>query len=206
MNSHELVIHRNLFYQKLAYRQCGVFFALCLLIIGSYYVIQKIQADNVQPTYFMTDRYGHILPDIPLSQPYFSNDHVEKWTTEKLTTLFSMNFANYKTILNEASGYFNPIGYSQYLESINNNRIISALTVHKYVAVVDLLEPLRVSKTLSFDQGAFAWLLTGKMRVTYFNEANIADPFVQELHLTVVVRRENFALYEDGISLRVIIA
>ncbi len=207
MNSHEIVIHRNLFYRKLTAFQFGLMFLLILGISINAYFIRVMRWDQSRPTYFMTDRFGVSLAQHPLNQPVYSDEQIEQWTANKLNTLFSINFATHTKILNEAANYFNPQGYLQYRAAIAENRLVESLEAHSYVSVIDIDEPLKVEKHMMVDRGqAFAWKLKGKYKISYFNNKNIKNPFVQELDLIILVRRESFSLYGDGVSIITIIA
>jgi hypothetical protein len=181
-----------------------------LLILGigiNIYFIQVMRWDQSRPTYFMTDRFGVSLAKYPLNEAVYTKEQIEQWTALKLNTLFSINFATHEKILNEAANYFNPQGYTQYITAVRKSRILDALDAHKYVSVIEINSPLSVLKTIFVDRGqTFAWVLQGKYKISYFNDKNIKNPFVQELDMTILVRRESFSLYEDGISIMTIIA
>ena len=207
MNSHEIVIHRNLFYRTLAVYQSILMLAIFTGIAMSALLIRQITRDHAQPTYFMTDKFGVALPEYPLTDPVYPSEQVEQWTAIKLNNLLSINFATHDTILNAAAAYFDPIGYIQYITALKQSRLIEALEFHKYVAVLDIVEPLKVTSTMLVNGGkVHAWILKGKYNVNYFNNKNIKNPFIQELDLTIIVRRENFSLYQDGVSIMLIIA
>ncbi len=207
MNSHEIVIHRNLFYRNLTACQFGLMWLLILGVAINIYFIQIMLWDQSRPTYFMTDRFGVSLAKYPLNESVYTHDQIAQWTASKLNILFSINFATHRQILNEAAIYFNPQGYTRYIDAITKSRILDALDAHKYVSVIEIDTPLFVEKTLFIDGGqTFSWVLKGKYKISYFNDKNIKNPFTQELDMTILVRRESFSLYEDGISIMTIIA
>jgi len=207
VNSHEIVIYRNLFYRKLAGLQFLLMGLIMLGICINMGFIQIMRWDVFRPTYFETDKFGIILPQHSLNDPVYTNQQVEQWTTDKLNQLLSLNFATHNAVLNSAASYFNPIGYIQYIAAIHKSRILEALNTHKYVSVIEIVEPVKVARALLLDgEKTAGWVLKGKYQVQYFNNKNIKNPFVQELDLTILVQRESFSLYQDGISIRTIIA
>lgn len=207
MNSHEIVIHRNLFYRKLSALQLGLLFFLLLGIGVNLFFIHTVRSDQARPTYFMTDRFGKTLPQPSLAERVYSDQQIEEWATKKINLLDSMNFMTHKQIVNQAAAYFNPQGYTEFLSALKRSRNIEALNAYKYVAVIDIEEPLKVSRTVYVDGGkVFAWILKGKYKISYFNNQNKKNPFIQEKDYTILVRRESFTLYEDGLSIVTIIA
>jgi len=207
VNSHEIVIYRNIFYRKMVAYQVGIFFTLLMAIVTCVYCIYVVNQDQIKPVYFMTNNLGELLKFHPLTDPVYPQEEVEAWVDKKVRYLLSMNFATYQKILNEAAEFFNPIGYVQYMTALDKSRLFYALNVHKYVAVVEPIEPLRVKKKMLISSNTvYAWRLEGSYRVRYFNNLNSKNPFIQELNMMILVRRENFSLYPDGLSIMTIIA
>jgi hypothetical protein len=205
MNSHEIVVRRNQFYQKILYWQVFLLFLLLLGLYLNFMIFKDIRRSTLKPVYFMTDKFGRYLEDQPRSLPIYSNTVIEEWANKHLVNLLELNFVGYKQKLNKASAVFNPIGYVDYMRALQQTRLITALLAHKYSTIVEVIEPLKVSKTYVF-RDTYTWILKGNMMLHYVNQKNINNPFNQELALTVVVIRESFYFYENGISLMTVIA
>ncbi len=207
MNSHELVIYRNLFYRKIVLYQLGILFTLLAAIISCGYFIRVINRDQIKPVYFMTNNIGELLKFYPLDQSVYNDEEVESWADKKIQYLLSMNFATHQKIMNAAAEFFNPIGYIQYMAALDKSRLFYALNIHKYVAVVDVVHPLKIKKkNLVLGNTVHVWRLEGTYRVQYFNNLNSKNPFIQEMNMTVLIRREDFSLYPEGLSIMTIIA
>ena len=209
MNIHELVIKRNNFYQGLMRYQFILIIMLLIGIYGNVLFIKKIIKNYSKPTYIMTDKLGALLEDQPKSLPIYSNEDVAQWSQEKIVEILSLNFLKYEDQLNNIAKYFNEMGYVKYLDALKKSRNISALTYNKYVTIIDVLTPFRVDSTRYLGlngEKIFSWVVKGKISAKYLNTKNASDPFIQDLNVTMILVRESFFLYENGISIYLIIA
>ncbi len=209
MNIHELVIKRNNFYQNLMRYQFILIIILSIGIYGNVLFIKEIVKNYSKPKYIMTDKLGDLLEDKPKSLPIYTNEDVSQWAQEKIVEILSLNFLKYENQLNQIGKYFNEMGYVKYLDALKKSRNISALTHNKYVTIVDVLTPFRVDSTRYLGlngEKIFSWVVKGQISAKYLNTKNAADPFIQDLNITMILVRESFFLYENGISIYLIIA
>ncbi len=209
MNIHELVIKRNNFYQNLMRYQFILIIILSIGIYGNVLFIKEIVKNYSKPKYIMTDKLGDLLEDKPKSLPIYTNEDVSQWAQEKIVEILSLNFLKYENQLNQIGKYFNEMGYVKYLDALKKSRNISALTHNKYVTIVDVLTPFRVDSTRYLGlngEKIFSWVVKGQISAKYLNTKNAADPFIQDLNITMLLVRESFFLYENGISIYLIIA
>ena len=206
MNSHEIVVRRNKFYQDMTHWQFVLMLVLMLGLGFNFYFYKNIKKHIYQPTYFMVDKGGTFLRDEPLENPIYSNEFIENWTLNNILFLLQLNYVSYTKILNLSSKFFNQVGYVRYIKALEQTNLARALTVHQYRATADVIEPLKVVEEKKSPAGRHMWVLKGKIMLSYTNAKNAANPFVQELNLEVTVLRESLYTYSDGISIFTVVA
>lgn len=205
MNVHEVVLNRNYFYQRLVVYQTilmGLLFAgLCL----NFYFFRTIYYDQIRPTYFMTNAEGMSLTDIPRMEPLYSDDEIQQWVTAKMTEVFSINYFNYKKHFNRLAYDFDQVGYAGFMNALKENRLMTAILRHKFIARVSVAQPFTVERHLVVN-GTYGWILNGEILVEYVNKENRLNPFRQKMEMLVYVTRQSLFMYPQGIAFMVIVA
>lgn len=205
MNVHELVLKRNYFYEQLVVYQV-ILTALLLVGFGvNYYFIKTVYFDQIKPTYFTTTAEGISLQDIPRNEPLYTDEELEAWVTGKVVEIFSFNFFNYKVHLNRLASDFDQVGYAEFMNALEQNRLITAIVRHKFMSRVSVSKPFKVKRHLSFNN-TYGWILEGELLVEYVNKDNRLNPFRQNMEMLIYVTRQSLFMYPQGIAFRTIVA
>ena len=212
LTGHEVIIKRNLYYRGFYRVNILIMFALLIGLAVNLKIYSVFSQEKSSPEYFLTDKTGSIIKDVPLSEPIYPNDQVAQWTEESLEQIMNINYVNFIRDLKKSSVLFTPLGHRQYLSTLSRSKNIAAIRENKYTVVTDFIEPMRVVKMIqnrssSDSESKVLWLLEGKARLYYLNSENISSssPMFQDLDLSVVVTRQSFHLYENGIAIAIII-
>lgn len=208
LTGHQIIVKRNIFYRKFHRVNVVIFFILLFGIGVNLYVYRVFSKDKLSPAYFLTDKSGVYINDIPLDQTIYSDEDVAQWTQNSLEKVFSINYVNYRHQLVSASELFTPTGFRQYIGTLSASNNIEAVLANKYTVVSSFLESMTVQRRVLRGQGdeqRVLWVLQGKVRHYYLNALNLEEPFSQDLELFVIVARESFRTYENGVGIAVII-
>ena len=119
-----------------------------------------------------------------------------------------LNFKDYLHQLKNVQPLFTSLGFNQYVKSLKESKNIEALVAKKYTVVTEFQTPIRVTNKTLIDfngEKKFHWVLEGRARQFYLSSENLEEPFYQDLELTVLVGRESFYLYENGVGIAIII-
>jgi hypothetical protein len=205
MNIHEVVLKRNSFYEHLVVSQVILMGLLLLGLLVNFYFFRAIYFDQVKPTYFITTASGVSLQDIPVSQPIYSDEEIESWVTSKIADIFSFNFYNYKRHLSTISNDFDQIGFVEFNNALEQNRLLLAIIRHRFLSRVSVVKPFKVRKHQPIN-GAFGWILDGELLVEYVNKQNALNPYTQKMQMIVLVTRQSLFMYPQGVAFRTIVA
>lgn len=205
MNVHELVLKRNYFYEKLVVYQVILMATLVIGTFINFYFFRVVYFDQLKPTYFTTTAEGRSLQDIPLGDPIYADEEIERWVSDKIVNIFSFNFFNYKSHMTRLGHDFDQIGYVEFMEALNQNRLITAIVRHKFLSRVYIEQPFKVRRHLPLN-GRHGWVLQGHLLVEYVNHENRLNPFRQKMEMLVYVTRQSLFMYPQGIAFRTIIA
>lgn len=208
LTGHEVIIKRNIFYRKFYRIQFVTSLLLILGIFLNFYIYKIFSSEKQSPVYFRTDQQGLIIKDRPLNQPIYSDQEIIAWTQNSLNKIYSINFKDYQHQLKNAQPLFTPLGFNDYIQKLQDSKNIAAIVANKYTVVTEFSNPLKVTnKTLiNFNgENKFHWILEGRARQFYLSSENLERPFYQDLEITVLVGRESFYLYENGVGIAIII-
>ena len=67
-------------------------------------------ASRPEPRYFAAREDGGVVPIVAVSQPFLTDVQITNFTVEPVTAAMTMDFANWREDLSEASGYFEKPG------------------------------------------------------------------------------------------------
>ncbi len=181
----EVVKLRNNFYRD-SYRRVilvlllSIILNVLLAIAGGYLFMYR-----PNPQYFATTADGRVIKLVPLSQPNLSKRAVLQWAVQAATSAYSYNFVNYRKQLEEASNYFTPEGWQQFLKSLEASRNLKAVEAKKLVvSAVPTGAPVVVQEGLI--RGRYAWKIQMPMLVTY---QSASTQIQQSLFITMLVTR-----------------
>lgn len=206
LTGHEVIIKRNLYYRSFYRVNILIMIALIIGLVINTHIHSVFSQEKARPEYFLTDKTGKIIKDVPVSNPMYPNDQVEQWTQESLEQILNINYVNFARDLKRSSVLFTPLGHRQYLSTLVQSKNIEAIKAKKYTVVSEFVEPMKVARRIQ-SGGRALWLLEGKVRLYYLNSENIvsSSPMFQDLNLSVVVTRQSFYLYDNGIAIAIII-
>lgn len=205
MNVHELVLKRNYFYEQLVVYQVILTALLFVGLGANYYFVRTVYFDQIKPTYFTASAEGYSLQDIPRNEPIYSDEDIEAWVTSKIVEIFSFNFFNYKVHLNRLASDFEQVGYAEFMNALNQNRLITAIVRHKFMSRVGISKSFKVKRHLTLNN-TYGWILEGELLIEYVNKENRLNPFRQNMEMLIYVTRQSLFMYPQGIAFRTIVA
>ena len=210
LTGHEVIIKRNIYFRNFYRANIIILFMLVFGLCLNFYIYLIFSKEKASPEYFLTNASGRIIRDAPLSVPIYPDDDLAQWTQNSLEEIFNINYVSFANTLKKTAQYFTPLGYRQYLGTLKQSKNVLAIQSNKYIVVTSFLEPMRVVKKIqspgsSKKDTRQLWVLEGKARLHYVNSENIAEPMYQDINLSVVVTRQSFYLYENGIAIAIII-
>lgn len=177
----EVVKLRNDFYRD-SYRKLVILLMGAMLsIVGLVIAIIMIVYARPAPTYFATTESGRIIPLIPLDQPNLTDNAVLQWATQAVTTVFTYNFINYRSVLQSSRQYFTAEGWRQFLLALQSSRNLSMVTSKKLMlSAVVSSAPVVLNEYLL--DGKYTWKVQIPISVTYQSLSETAhDSFIISL-------------------------
>lgn len=139
-----------------------------------------------EPVYFATRDTGGILPLVPVSTPYLSDGSVTNFAVKAVTHALTMDFANWRDDLLEASAYFeHPDGWNGFLDAIEKSGMLSYLRDHRLVSTV-VANGATITETGLDDRNRYSWNVQVPLSITYESASEISR---DDLLADIVVSR-----------------
>lgn len=107
------------FYRDGFYKILIAFAIIILAILSLAALSTYLYLTKPAPVDFKADNEWRILPPVPLDQAYLSAPDLIQWASEALTSVFTYDFVNYKTQLQNMSHYFTTNGWQKFLDQVN---------------------------------------------------------------------------------------
>ena len=155
-----------------------------------------------EPKYFAAREDGGILPMEPVNTPFLAEGQVTNFAVEAITRAMTMDFANWRRDLSEASEYFiKPTSWNDYLTAIEasgtldfvrNRRLVSTAVANGATIVRAGLDPT----------GAYSWTIQVPLTVTY---ASSSETSTEQLLADILVSRVPTWQMSDGIGIRKVV-
>lgn len=197
-----IMVHlRNEFYKKKFYLALVTYLLSFIAIIVLSWVLIDLIKNPTKPLYFVTDKEGRLIQDLPRSVPNMSTEEVMNWTIDAIETAYSYDYVNYRLQFQNSQKYFTEYGWQSYMKGLKTSNNLLALTQRKYVVIAKVVEKpkLLVEGILG---GAYAWKFQLPLLVTYLSppfdeKAQFSNPIL----LTVVVQRQSILVSYKGLAI-----
>jgi hypothetical protein len=192
---------RNSFYKRKCYLALGISVLSVIVIATLIWMVFYLVKTPTEPRYFITDKLGRLLPDIPLQIPNMSLDGVTAWAVEAVEAAYSYDYINYHEQLQHAQIYFSDYGWRNYMKGLKDSGNMVALSERKMAIVAKV-----VGKPKLLVQGlmgqTYAWKFEIYLLATYYPAPyDEKSKFQNPLQLTVIVNRQNLLNSYKGLGI-----
>ncbi len=181
----EVVKLRNNFYRD-NYRRV-VFILLLSIVVNAILLgcLWWVITNPRPPEYFATTADGRIIPLKPLSEPNISEAALLEFAVQAATSPYTYNFVNYRKRLQEASAYFTPQGWAEFLKILQASNNLKAVIAKKLVVTaVPTGAPVVVQKGII--RGRYAWKVQLPLLITY---QSASTQIQQSVLVTMLITR-----------------
>jgi intracellular multiplication protein IcmL len=165
----DIVVMRNIFYRD-NYRR--TLFALLLVIVINCVLAGTIMYRFVNPPapqYFATNGSGRLIHWHPLTDPVVSDSYVLQWAASAVRRTFSLDYMHWRQQLQDASAYYTPGGWKNFLLAMKPSNNLNTLTSLKMVANAKITgAPQLLEKEVV--GGRYAWKVEVPILVTFDNK------------------------------------
>jgi len=181
----EIVKLRNEFYRD-NYRKVVLALLLsCTVVVVLVGALTYIITHPPAPQYFATSTDGRITPLVPLDQPNLSTAALLQWANTAAVAVYNYNFINYRQALQEASEYFTPDGWREFLAALDSSNNLKAIIEKKLiVSAVATGAPVILEQGPLMDR--YAWKVQMPMLVTYQSASQFSQ---QSVVVTMLITR-----------------
>lgn len=156
-----------------------------------------------EPRYFATREDGSLLPLVAVNQPFLTDSQVTNFAVEAVTRSMTIDFANWRRDLSEASAYFTqPDGWAAYIATMEGSGILDMIRNRRLVASTVANGAMIIASGVD-QNGVYGWTLQIPLTVTYqsSNESSRED-LLAEVRLVRVPTWQK----PDGIAISTVIA
>lgn len=138
-----------------------------------------------EPRYFATRENGGILPLVPISIPFLTNGEVTSFAVEAVTRALTMDFANWRRDLTEASEYFKkPDGWNSFLDAIKNSGMLNYLRENRLVSTA-VANGAVIVRSGTITTKEYVWVVHIPLTITYESASELSrDKLIAEVELS----------------------
>ncbi len=135
-----------------------------------------------EPVYFATRVDGGVLPLVPLSTPFLTDGQVTNFAVEAVTHAMTIDFANWRNDLLNASKYFEqPEGWNNFLDAMEISGMLNYIRDHRLVSTVVASGAVITSSGLAEGKN-YTWKVQIPLVITYESASEISrDSLLAEL-------------------------
>lgn len=88
-----------------------------------------------EPRYFAAREDGSIIPLVAVDQPFLNDNEITNFSVEATTTALTMDFANWRDDLSQASEYFvRPEGWEAFLTAMEGSGVLDFIRENRLVS------------------------------------------------------------------------
>lgn len=198
-----MIYTRNSFYRQKYHLILGIA-VLGLCVIGFLTgVLVYLVKEPPHPLYFVTDKVGRLIQDVPLTEANMSTADVAAWVKEAVTAVYSYDFYNYRGQLQAAQKYFTDYGWRNYMQGLQASDNLLALTTRKWIVSAEVVgEPKLLGETRLGQAQVYAWKFEMPILVSYYKspydeKSKVQNPIV----ITVIVQRVSILSSYKGLGI-----
>jgi len=154
---------------------------------------------------------GLVLPQVPLTQPNHPDEYVVEWTIDALTRLYSFDFLNYRSQLQDAQKNLTAMGWESFQNSMKESNNFAAILGNQFVLTAVPTGAGRVVDKGLVDD-AFTWTVEFPMLISYRAAARGSNAINSEgrvisdsLNMRVTVSRVGVFLNHTGLGIKSIV-
>ena len=140
-----------------------------------------------EPRYFAAREDGGILPIVAVKEPFLTDNQITNFATEAITRAMTLNFANWRQDLSDASTYFTrPEGWDAYVKSINDSGLMDYIVSRRLIATAVANQAV-ITQRGANDRGVYGWVVQVPMTVTYQSSSDTqTENYIVEMEIVRV--------------------
>lgn len=160
--------------------------AMSIAIVSLVGVSTYVILSKPEPRYFATRDDGGILPLTPISEPFLTDSQITNFSVEAITRALTIDFANWRRDLSEASEYFvRPDGWNNYLTAMEGSGVLEFIKTRRLVSTAVANGATITSAGMV--GGRYSWTVQIPLTVTYESSSETTrDDLIAEARIVRV--------------------
>ena len=124
-------------------------------------------SDKPEPRYFVAREDGGIIPIVAVDQPYLNDASVLNFAVEAITNSMTLNFANWRAQLAQASDFFErPNGWNNFLEALEGSGTLDLIRNRNLVSSVVANGAVIINRGMDAT-GRYRWVVQVPITISY---------------------------------------
>jgi hypothetical protein len=136
--------------------------------------------------------------DLGLATPDRPDDAVLAWATAKIKSAYSINWVDYKDVMEAANSYFTKQGYAHYMGSLKDSGILSSVVDKRLILQLKQNGPAQLLKQGPY-QGQYSWQV--EMPVVFMYSSTSEKAVSVKARIAVLISRVSPIDFKDGIAI-----
>ncbi|CAJ4322448.1 Macrophage killing protein with similarity to conjugation protein [Burkholderia pseudomallei] len=188
------------FYEKwfpvLIYTILAAVVAVAVLTAG--FIVVKSQ--KVEREYFGTDGKGHLIPMVPLGEPYLDDGALLTWAQKCVTQANNFDFVHYREQLQASSVCFSDDGWQSFQVALAKSGNLDMVKSKNLISSGVVTRAPVVTKN-GRRNGQYLWQVQMPLLVTYQGGQNGQAQLTQRLLVTLTIGRVPTYINENGVGI-----
>ncbi|OGT26884.1 MAG: hypothetical protein A3I77_05870 [Gammaproteobacteria bacterium RIFCSPLOWO2_02_FULL_42_14] len=185
-DAQEVTLHVNKFYRDSYRRLMSILLFLVVIGVALSLILMWMSFDRAQPKYYASVISGQVTQLHALSEPVVSNPFILQWSALTARALYTIDFANYSTELNQVKYRFSDEGWIKMMNALQSSGFLSELVSSRLVVTSVVVGPPVILARMIV-HGRYTWLVQMQLLVTYVSASVPSTP--RTLTVTMRIQR-----------------
>jgi len=172
---------------------------ILIFALGGFIFYQRITWPK--PQYFATTPDGQPIPVVPLNFPYYEDPNlVLKWASKAVIAIYSLDYVNWRAILQDAEDYFTTKGYQDFLKALKASTNLEAIKSKKATVSITVTgDPKLTRQGQLSPEVPYSWDIQLPVTLVYQNSIN---EVVNQVGIILMqVERASLLRYKEGMAI-----
>jgi intracellular multiplication protein IcmL len=152
-----------------------------------------------QPVYFALSADNRLMPMVPLSAPFITEEALMSWTVETVLKTLSLNFTDWKRELTEVQSRYTDTAFSEFVKSLRAAGTVELIETKRLsMTAVNKAAPIIVAKGPN-QKGVYAWRISFPLLISYESSQGVSN--TQNLEAYVTIERVSTLKNSAGVQI-----
>lgn len=159
---------------------------------------------KIPPKYVPVSETGVVVQPVPLNKPNQDNGTVAEYALKAIRAVNTYDYINWRDQLQNASVYFTPDGWGDYVKQFGAVDTIKAVQDRRMIVSVQPTGEVKVVRQAVAENGTYVWVLEAPIEITYTaHTSSLSGGTTQRGLVTLYIIRQPTTVNPKGIGIEI---